>query len=46
MSVTGGLVDVILSSLPDQFTSLMLEHKIEYLEHKWEDKETLRGSAG
>jgi len=46
MSVTDGLVDVIVSSLPDQFTSLMLEQKIEYYEHKWEDKEAFERVCG
>ena len=46
MSVTDELVDVILSSLPDQFTSLMLEQKIEYYEHKWEDKEAFERVCG
>jgi predicted GH43/DUF377 family glycosyl hydrolase len=46
MSVTDELVDVIISSLPDQFTSLMLEQKIEYYEHKWEDKEAFERVSG
>ncbi|MHC4168585.1 MAG: glycoside hydrolase family 130 protein [Planctomycetota bacterium] len=39
MSAKDTLVDTILSSLPEQFTLLMLVQKIEYYEHKWEDKE-------
>jgi len=46
MSVKDELVDVILSSLPAQFTSLMLEQKIEYYEHKWEDKEAFERVCG
>ncbi|MHC4132762.1 MAG: glycoside hydrolase family 130 protein [Planctomycetota bacterium] len=46
MSVTDELVDVIVSSLPDQFTSLMLEQKIEYYEHKWENKEAFERVCG
>ncbi len=46
MSISGRLVDVILSSLPDRFTCLMLEQKIEYYQHKWEDKETFERVSG
>jgi predicted GH43/DUF377 family glycosyl hydrolase len=46
MSVTDELVDVIVSSLPDQFTSLMLEQRIEYYEHKWENKEAFERVCG
>jgi predicted GH43/DUF377 family glycosyl hydrolase len=46
LSVTDELVDVIVSALPDQFTSLMLEQKMEYYEHKWEDKEAFERVRG
>jgi predicted GH43/DUF377 family glycosyl hydrolase len=39
MSITDPLVDTILSDLPDPFTFLSLQQKIEYYEHKYQDKE-------
>ncbi|MHC4154846.1 MAG: glycoside hydrolase family protein [Planctomycetota bacterium] len=46
MSVTGPLVDAILSNLPEVFSFLMLAQKVEYYEHKWEDKEDFQRISG
>ncbi|MHC4118354.1 MAG: glycoside hydrolase family 130 protein [Planctomycetota bacterium] len=46
MSVKDPLIDVILSGLPDRFTCLMLEQKIEHYQHQREDQETFERVCG
>lgn len=42
MGLADPLIETILNDLPDPFTLLMLKQKIEYYQHRWENKDTFR----